>query len=91
MKSTLLCLLMAGIHIWSVVLSVQVNGFSSLWGVSAATLSLTMPFFSELLWGFWAYKHDHPFFFAAVVFWVVIGALMIAHMRGGFGNDSNQR
>ncbi len=80
-------LLLIATHLWSVVLSIQVNGFFSAWGIISAVFSLVMPLISELLWGFWAWKHSHPFFIGAVVFWVLMGIVKIAHMRGAFDED----
>jgi hypothetical protein len=70
----------AGVHIWSVVLSIQVNGFSSAWGIIAASITFVSPLISELAWGLWAYKHSHPFLFGALVFWAIIGVARIAQM-----------
>jgi hypothetical protein len=76
----ILGLVCAWVHIWSVVLSIQVNGFSSAWGIIAASVTFVLPLISELAWGLWAYKHSHPFLFGALVFWAIIGIAQFAQM-----------
>jgi hypothetical protein len=58
-------------HVWAVVLAFQVNG-NTVWGWCSGILTLMTPFFSELMWGIWALKHGHPFFWGCVAFVVLL-------------------
>lgn len=66
------------VHIWSVVLSIQVNGFFSIWGFIAASATLAMPFLAEAGWGFWAFQHGHPYLWGAIAFFACLGLGSIA-------------
>ena len=67
-------------HVWAIVLALQVNGFT-IWGVVSALLTLTIPFLSETLWAFYAYKHGHPFLWAVVAS-AVLGVMAMALDKG---------
>ena len=56
----------AVVGIWSYILCFQVNGLG-VGGWISFLFTLFLPGIAQLAWGWWAFVHGHPYFWAVVV------------------------
>lgn len=62
---------MFAVHLWTVILAFQVNGFG-ISGWIIAVMSLSLFLVAELGWGIWALLNGHVYLWGAIGFFVAL-------------------